>query len=807
MNLLRDLFVDMRKALVGLRHAPGFATTAIVTLALGIGANSAIFTLVDRLLLRPLPLPDAGRLVLVTERSRNDPRGRDNWSYPDFLDHQRGASQLEGMAAFRDAAVNLLGGSEPERVRAGRVSGSFFEVLRTPPALGRGFHATEDQADGPKVVVLTDGLWERRFGREPGIVGRTIRVDGADTLVIGVLPRGFEFPYQLRGAELFLPLALPAEAAESRGSHFLGGVGRLKPGATVEGAAAELRTISARLERDHPGTNRGYAARVAPLQAEVTRKGRASLITLLAAVGFVLLIACANLASLQLARSLGRARERAIRAALGASRGRLVRQALAESLALALLGAAAGLVLSRWALAGLAAASSLGLPGGPGRLDLRVLAFTLVVTLATALLSGLLPALHGSRVNLDEGLREGARGATSPSHRRLQAWLVAAQVALATALLVGAGLMLRSLWNLQRVDPGFEPGHLLVADLSLAGGRYPGGAEQRAFQRRLLDRLGRIPGVEGVAAVTTLPLGGRTTASSYQVRDQASPDGPSPVALTPQVSPGYFAAMRIPLKIGRDLTAADTQAVVVSERLAARHWPGRNPLGGRVSLGGDDGPWFTVVGVVGDVHAVSLSEEPEPTIYFALLDPSDEGRGAPDFTAVLRTPGDPAVLTAALKSALKELDAELPLSRVRTLGSLLEQDRRGAAARGLLLGAFAAVALFLAGLGIYGVTSFLVAQRARETGVRMALGATVSNVLGHVLAHGLRTTAAGAVCGLGAAAAIGRLIGSQLEGVTPLDPLTYLAVVLILGAVSLLASLLPALRAARVDPSTALRTD
>lgn len=796
---------DLAYALRGLFRTPGFTLVAVLTLALGMGANTAIFSLVDRLLLRPLPLPEPGRLMVVTEFSAGSGAPRDNLSWPDFEDLRRDAASFTGLAATRNAGVNLTGDGEPEQLRAGMVTPNFFDVLQVAPRLGRTFTGEEGKPGGPRGVLLTDALWRRRFGADPAVVGRSLRLDGEDVPVLGILPPAFEFPYQLRGAELFLPLALSPDQLKSRGSHFLGGVGRLKPGVTVEAARQEVSALVARLAQAYPETNTNYAGKVVPLQEEVVRRSRPLLWTLLGAVGFVLLIACANVANLLLARSAGRERELAIRAALGADRRRLVLQLLTESLVLGFAGGILGLLLAQAAAAGLLQLLPLRVPAGEALLDGRVLAFTAALALGTALVFGALPALQATRADLQEGLREGAKGSASPVHQRLRAGLVAAEVALATALLVSAGLMLRSLWDLERVDPGFRPEGVAVASLDLPARKYPGAAARRAFASRVLQRLQASPGIEAAAAADLIPLNGMTTSSSYAVEGLPDTDRP-PVALHQDVTPDYFRTLGIPVLKGRAFEAGDSGVVMVSESLARHHWPGQDAVGRRISLSGSGGPWLTVVGVAADVRYESLSEAPASQFYLPLMDPASEGDRIPLLTVAARGPSASA-LKPLLKAALREADPEMPLTRLRTLAELLDQDRRDSRSRSALFGAFAALALVLAGVGIYGVTSTLVAQRTREIGIRMALGAQVRDVLAMVLAQGLRTIALGTALGLAATLALGRLLQSQVAGLATADPGLYAAVLATLAAVALAATLLPALRAAKVDPAVALRTE
>lgn len=789
--------LDLRTALRGLVKTPLFTVTAVLTLALGIGANTAIFGLVDRLLLKPLPLPEAERLVVVTEF--RDP-GYDNFSYPDFEDVRRESRSFTGLAGILQGSAVLGGTGEPERLRVGQVTGGFFEVVGVQPQLGRGFNAAEAALNGPSALVLGHGLWVRRFGGDPSVVGRTLRLNGQEVPVIGVMPPGFEMPYALRGSEVYMPLRLEEDRRTARGMHFLPAIGRLKPGVTLEQARAEVRGLVARMAEAMPGSNRKYQGKVVTVQEEVTGKARPVLLALQGAVGFVLLIACANVANLLLARSGARTRELAIRAALGADRRRLMTQLLVEGTVLALMGATAGLGVARLAGVGLAQVLPLRAPGPEG-LDLRMLAFTLGLALLSVLVFALVPAFQASRPDLTEGLREGAKGSTGPRHRRLRQALVVGEVALATALLASAGLMLRSLWSLQRVDPGFQTQTVVTSGLTLPASRYPQPADQRAFLARLVARASELPGVTAAAAVDLVPLGGASTTSTYLV-DGETPAGEPPATEHRGVTPDFFRTLGIPLLRGRTFAPGEGGVALVSAAFARRHWPDGDPLGHRISFGGSEGPWATIVGVVGDIRTEDLGREPRPQAFLPLLDPS----GGPRLQAnlVLQGPALGAVVPS-LKALLRELDPELPLSRVQPLADLLRQEREAARARGILFAAFALVALLLSGVGIFGVTSTLVVQRTPELGVRMALGAQAKDVLLLVMGQGLAPLGIGLVGGIAGALALGRLLEGQLHGVTPLDPATYLGVLGALGLTGLLATLLPALRATRVDPLVALR--
>lgn len=800
MTMLID---DLKWALRSLWKTPAFTALAVLILALGIGANAAIFSLVDRTLLRPLPYPEPERLVAVWESVPEKNWLREPFSGPDFADWSRGSTQLEGMAALASSSMNFTGQSEPERLLAGRVSWNFFTVVGVRPALGRGFLAEEDTDGGARVAVLSHDLWARRFNLDPSLVGRSLQLNGEDWLVVGIMPKGFQFDHQVGRSDLFVPMALSKRLSTSRGAHFMPVVGRLKPGATAASAQAEFTSIAKRLEQAYPNENKGMTAKVVPLRDELVKDSKNTLLVLLGAVGFVLLIACANVMNLMLARGARRERETAIRAALGATRWRLMRQGLTESSLLGLTGGVLGLMLAWWTLAGFKA--SLGLQGpDTATLEPRVLAFTFVLALATALLAGLMPALHYQDGNLGLALKEGAKGSGGKAHHRLRGLLVALEMAMATALLIGSGLMLRSLWNLQAVNPGFRSEQVLTASVGLPTFRYPTAEARITFTRNLLRRVADIPGVLAVGANDTLPLAGSTRGSSYDVEGMTLD---SPDAVDHAVSPGYFKTMGIPFLQGRDFDPAGDSSAIVSERFAQRHWPDGEVLGKRISTTGPGGPWKTIVGVVGNVRHSALALPPEPEMYLSMLETPPDYAPLQGFTLVLKTAAAPATFIPALKQALRETDPSLPLGNPRTMAKLVERSSQDTRTRGTLLTAFAVLALGLAGVGIYGVISFITGGRTKEIGVRMALGAQVGDVLRLVIGQGLRMVLVGLAVGLAVALALGRYMETLMVGVKPRDPATLLGAVGLLLGVGVLACLLPAWRAAQIHPSSALRND
>lgn len=792
---------NLKWALRSLRRTPGFTFMAVLILALGIGANVAIFSLVDRVLVRALPYPDPDRLVSVWETHLDDGGSITPTSPADFLDWQKEANRFEALAAVANTAVNLTGGPEPVRAYGHRVSWTFFRVLGVHPALGRGFTPEEDTAGGPRALVLAHDLWMRRFGGDPTVVGRSIPVDGLDTQVVGVMPRDFRFDFQTDREEFLVPIAFTTPEREKRGWHFLGVVGRLAPATGLRAGQEELRLAAAHLAKAYPDSNRNRSVRVFPLREEFVRDTRSTLLFLMGAVGFVLLVACANLLNLMLARKAQRQKERAIRAALGASPFDLLLQELTESAVLGLLGGAAGFLLAQNVLGGLV--NLLEFPDSLGTLgwDPRLAGFAFLLSLATALVLGLVPALKGGGDQLKEGRSTGAG-----SHHRLRGLLVGAELALTTLLLIGAGLMVRSLHHLQTLDPGFRPDHVLRATLSVPVGKYPALGDRAALALRLQARVAAVPGVASAAVIDTLPLGGSRWTTSYEVEGRPAQEGR--IATAHHVSPGYFRAMGIPLLAGRELEPGEVDGAVVSLAFARKQFGTGDPLLGRLALDGSQGhAWVRVVGVAGDVRSNGLGRDVEPELYFPLAYGGTLNQVLQSFSLVARCGAQPEGLVPALKAALRDVDPDLPLGSVRTLDSLLARDRQATHAGTILLGVFATLALLLAGVGTYAVLSFLTSLRAREMGIRMALGAQARDILALVLGQGLWMVGVGIACGLVGSLFLGRFIQAQLHGVRGLDPATHGVVVLLLALVGLAACLLPSLRALRTRPAEALRHD
>jgi putative ABC transport system permease protein len=808
-------------ALRVLLKRPLFTAVAVLTLALGIGANTAMFSVVNAVLLRPAPFEAPERLVVVWA---SNPELAQKSGFPDklpcspaiFYDWQAESSTLSRMAMIRPNPVSLSGDGDPELLGAVHVTGEFFRLLGVHAAVGRTLLPEDDAVDAPRTVVFSHGLWQRRYGGDPGVVGRSVQINRASATVVGVMPRGFAFP---RGAEMpsgygfaadpdvWVPLALAPERRRNRGNRGSLAIARLADGVRRSEAQAELETITARMQQAYPETDKTWGVRIDPLPEQLTGDVKPGLVLLLGAVGLVLLIACGNVASLMLAQALARRREVAIRVALGAGRGRLAGQFLAESLLLALAGGGLGLFATFASLRTLEALIPATVPGASHlSLDLRVLAFTALVSVTTGLVFGLAPALQASGADPGEALKEGARAAGAARSRRTLGALVAAQVALTIVPLLGAGLLLKSFARLMDRDPGFRRQGLLTFYLELSGSKYDRDAT-RSFTASLVERLRALPGVAAAGATTALPMSGSENLEQIEVFGQPKPEPGKEIYVDDRaVTPGLFAALGIPLKRGRvllDTDGAEQQKVaVVSESLARAHWPGEDPIGRRLTLNLDEPDWRTVVGVVGDVRHSGLHGDARGTVYRPL---AQSPRG--DLFFAVRTLGEAGALTAPVRAAVRALDPDQPVDRVRTMEQVIADSVSGRRFNLVLLALFAGLALALSAIGVYGLTSYAVGQRLREIGLRLALGATPADVLRLVLRQALTVTVLGAGLGLLAGLALARLMSSLLFDVGATDPPTFAAAAGFLLLVALLASVMPGLRATRVDPANALREE
>ena len=803
---------DLRYALRVLARQPGFTIVAALTLAIGIGANTAIFSIVNAVLLRPLPLSNPESLVVLWSNTRPERGGAA--SPDDFMDFRRDQRSFTDIAAMANSSATLTSrGAEAERLRGMRVSGGLLSILGVPPRLGRDFAREEDTPGGPRVVILSHGLWERRFASDPALVGKTLSLDGEAHTVIGVMPEGFDFPAGFattQPPDFWQPLRLDP-AQPNRGAHFLRVVGRLKPGVTLAAAQAELTGIARRLEQQHPLTNTNWGMWAFPLHEEYAGNVRQPLLVLLVAVGCVLLIACANVANLLLARATARSKELSVRVALGAGRGRLILQLLTESLLLAGIGGVLGLGIATWSLELVPALAGDSLPRATTiGVDLRALAFTAGAVLLTALLFGLAPAWQIARSALADSLRASSRSTgAAPGTHTLRAGLVVGEVALAFVLLVGAGLMIRSFQQLESVPPGFSPERIVSAQLALPDTQYQDEPRRTDLVRRYLERLRAVPGVQTAAVTTLLPMARQDTLLVFSV-DGRPDDGPGrwPISRVSTVSDQYFETLAIPLVRGRYLDSRDQPgspgAAVISRTLAQRFFKDQDPLGQRIKLAPpqDDSPWLTIVGVVDDVRHRNLAQDVEPLLYTAYA----HGPAA-NMNVVVRGDLTPAELGSTLTRELSGLDRNLALVNVRTMESVVSMSLASERFRTRLLGAFALIALLLAAIGVYGVMAYSVEQRSREMGLRMALGAEPRHVMRLVAGQGLAMIGVGLAIGVAAALALTRLVASLLYGISPSDPLTFAAIAAILLTAAAVATFVPARRATRADPMIVLRTE
>ncbi len=803
------LWQDVRYAWRMLRRQPGFATVAVVTLALGIGATTAVFTVVNGVLLRPLSYGHPDRIVSL---AWGRPGRMSPWFSPlNFQDFTNQSQAFSGAAAYTPLFSNLTGLGDPERLRGAQVTWNFFDVLEMRMARGRAFLADDAKAPGPNVIVLSDGLWKRSFGGRADAVGATVQLDGQPFTIVGVAPPDLTLP---RATEFWEPLIFtPRDVSpQARGAQWVMVAARLKDGTTLAQANGALATVGARLAADFPKTNGGGTSALAtPLQQQMVSNIRPALLILLGAVAFVLLIACVNVANLLLARAQSRLREVAVRAALGAGRGRLVQQFLSESLLLGAVGGAGGLLVAYWWLRALVALGPTTIPRlAEVTIDLRVLAFTVGVAVATSVLFGLAPALASTGSVLARVIAGAGRGAVGGGTRTRKT-LVVCEMALAVVLLVGAGLLVRSYDALQQVNPGFNPDHVLTASISLPAAKYPDSADDGRFTSALVERLASAPGVESAAVAFGLPFSVGFNAATSFTRPGETDSADTPSAGMRIVTPGYFKTMGIPLRAGRGFDAHDdetgAEVVLINETAARRFWPDRNPIGDQIHVGvrlasNERSGQKTIVGVVADVKYGGLDSKAGPEIYL----PYAQQR-VDSYTVALRTSGDPLAVGPALREAVGALDRELPVADLEPMAGLIGASVAERRFTMLLLVAFAVVAATLAAIGIYGVLAYLVGQRTPEIGVRMALGAAPRDVARLFVREGMALTAVGLALGVAGALAATRALTSLLFGVTATDTVTFVSVALALGAVALAASYVPARRAARVDPMNALRTE
>jgi putative ABC transport system permease protein len=832
---MNTIWHDLRYGLRLLLKRPGFTFIAVITLALGIGANTAIFSVVDAVLLRPLPYPQAERLVFLWSTMIGQGVPTSGSAMPDYREWRDHNDTLEGLGGYYYGDFSLSsGGTEPERVQGAYITPNLFDVMKVSPALGRGFTPDEDQYGRHRVVLLSYGLWQRRFAGDAGVIGREIKVGGEGFTVVGVMPKGMPFFDNQPEVELWRPIAfVSGDSFDTRGNHFVTLVGRLKPGATAAQAQDEMSAIAHQIEAAHP-ENKGVGALVVPAQEQLTGDSRTALLVLLGAVAFVLLVACVNVANLMLARAAARERELAIRASLGASRARIVRQMVVECLPFSLLGAGLGVLLALWGIDLLSALLPNSLPRYNSiTVNGRVLGFTLGIALFTVLLAGLLPALQAVKTDVQAALNEGGRSGSGGSRQgRLRPLLVVVEVALALVLLVGAGLMVRSFIKLRQVDIGFSARNVLTMRLALPDAKYPiptsitdpRDPASLAFYDQLLTRVQALPGVKSATAASILPLGaGGGWGKLMSVEGRPAPPALDqvPVVRFALISPDYFRTLGINVREGRAFTPQDDEkaqpVAIINETLAQRFFPGEDPVGKTVWMGPPENllpadaqrpenrsPRRLIVGVVADVKGGSLNLPASPYVYAPLHQYRREGYTNTLMLAV-ETEGKPESLTAAIREQVHALDPDQPVSNVRNISELRDRALSAAKFSLLLLGLFAAVALVLAAVGIYGVMSYAVTQRTHEIGVRMALGARAGDVLRMVIRQGMQLAAAGVAVGVAGAWALTRLMESLLFGVSASDPLTFALIALLLGGVAFVACWIPARRATKVDPMIALR--
>ncbi len=806
LTFIESLWQDVHCGLRMLRKNAGFATVAILTLALGIGANTAIFSVIHGVLLSPLPYNDPDHIVLVLES--NPTRGFPQFSVspPNYMDWKKDSTSFKQIASIARGDFNYTGGAEPERISGARVASSFFAVMGATPAMGRTFLPEDDVMGKAGVVVLSYGLWTRRFGRDPLVLGKSLTLDGQSYRVVGVMQEGFQFP---RGVDLWLPSEFDADALGpgARGAHYLRVMARLKPGVSMDKAQLEMVAISKRLEQQYPKTNTGWSAKLLSLNEATVGNVRPTLLVLFGAVGFLLLIACANVANLLLARATARQREIAIRFSLGASRLRIARQLLTESVLLSGIATGAGLLLAEWAIRALRTLPPSNLPRAANiGLDLPVLVFAAGVAVLTGLLFGFAPALQITRGAPSETLKDGGRTA-SAGRQGVRSALVVLETTLALVLLVGSGLLLKSFLRLQTVDPGFQYKNIATADVSLPRSKYSTDAQKTQFFTQLLERIQLVQGVKEVAASSGNPMEGSNLSFSFATKDlEALSPSDQPSAGYYVVSSNYFHTLGIPLLVGRFFTPEDSagrpRVAIISQTIAQRFFHDKNPIGQTIKIGvGAAVPVpREIVGVVGDVKDDGLGEAATMAAY----EPYTQMAWS-DMTLFVRSDSDPALMASMLRSEVSSVDKDQPIADISTGDHLMAQAVAQPQLRTTLLSLFAALALILASLGIYGVMSNTVAQRTHEIGVRMALGAGQSSVLRLVLSNGMRLTLLGIAFGSAGAFALTRLIKGFLFHVTPTDPATFVEVALFLFLVALLASYIPARRATRVDPVIALR--
>jgi putative ABC transport system permease protein len=813
--VIESFWQDVRYAGRTFVRAPGFVIVAVLTIAIGVGANAAIFTVVNATMLRPLPYPRSSELVLISETDRQTRQVRQSAgpvAPANFLDWRVRNHSFTGVAGFESASLTLTGGDRPEGIVASMVNANFFDVLEMKPALGRTFIASDEGQGAPRTVILSDALWRERFGGRPDAIGQSVAFDDQRYTVIGVMGPGVVYPGKSRAwitPHWLVPddrqMPPDKDPSTQRGHTYFLAVARLKPGVAVAGAAADMDTVAATMERDFPDTNQNAGVRLSKFREDIIEtEVQSTTLLLFGAVGLLLLIATANVSGLLLARATARQQEISLRVALGATRGRIVTQLLTESLLLAAIGGGAGVLLAMWLVPALVSLSPADLRvAGDVAIDRNVLLFGLAVSTLSGLLFGLAPARQLSGLAVNEELKQSARGAVSPRQRRIRAVLVAGEIALSLVLLVAAGLTVRSFVHVQRVPGGFNPDRILTVGLSPAATRYPTQARRAQFWEQLVRELRQIPGVEAAAAVSRLPLLPGNSARGLTIKEL--PPSAQPTADYRTASPDYFTVMSIPVLRGRVFEDADREGrpvvAVVSQSAAQAWWPGRDPIGQHFQIL-VPGPVYSVVGVVGDVHSASLEAPIQPTIYVPYRQDA-----FPSMVFVMRTPATAAALANQVRAAVWRVDKDQPVGAILTMDDQLSRSLQRRRFSVTLFSVFGVVAVLLAAVGLYGVLAFIVSQRRREIGVRMALGATSRDVIGDVLGQGLRLAGLGMFVGVVLSLAMTRVLSAVLFATSPTDAATFAGAAALLAAITVLASLVPALRASHVDPLVALRDE
>ncbi len=816
-----SFFQDLRHAATVMRKSPGFTAAAVLTLGLGIGATTTMFSVMNGVLLKPLPYPEAQRLVMVWETGEIVRAAMGFTEVPVSPgmagEYQRQSTSFESLGIFASRMANLTGGGEAERVRGARVTPDLFATLRVKPALGRGFLPEEDTAGKDAVVVLSNGLWQRKFGGSPDALGKTLRIDDREYAIVGVMPEGFEFP---RGnehpkrpivaekTEFWRPMPIQAGERSNYGNHSFGIVARLKPGVTLERAQSELQAIEKRVvARVGQGKPEDWSVQLTPYLENMVQRSRPALMMLSLAVLMVLLIACVNVAGLLLVQSIARRREMALRAALGATPARLTAQVLAESVLLSVLGCAAGCLLTFWGVHAMRGLAGVKLPRmDQVGVDWTVMLFATAVSVVTGILFGLAPAAGAARVDLVETLKEGGRGGTSKGHHRIRTSLVVVEVALSMVLLTGAGLLVRSFVKVLEAEKGFDTANIVTMNIPLPAYRFPKSEQKVAFCRRALDEVEGLPGVQRAGVISRIPLSGSYDINTVVVEGRPKgKSGETPIAEFREISESYFDTMGVPLKAGRMTTRSDGPesqlVVVVSQAMATKLWPGQDPIGKRIKRGDrEDIPWLTVVGVVGDVRQAEIEESPRPQAYVPM-----EQAGIYDMALVIRTSGDTGTMASAARQAIRRIDPDQPVLQIRTMEQCLEDSMAARKLQTVLIGGFALFALVLAAVGLNGVIAYSVSQRMKEFGIRVALGAQRGSILRNIVGHGLALAAVGVAVGGAAALALGKLVAGFLYGVKPADVVTLAGVAVALLVCAASATLAPARRAMKVDPMEALR--